>query len=148
MAWYFYVGLIAAICIAIFSTPQLIKTIKTKHTEGLSVIMLLLMVFGDFCFALNGIGILAGVKYIPDLNSRLSSGLPLLLANVIAFTISAILLFLKLRSMHYAKIFKTTEKQFCDNYESYRTKIKMLKAEKQSANKVEVPSDPQEPIVG
>ncbi|MCQ3915448.1 MAG: hypothetical protein MJ195_01560 [Mycoplasmoidaceae bacterium] len=50
--------------------------------------------------------------------------------------------------MHYARVFQTTEKQFCENYEDYRTKIRMLKAEKQSASKVEVPSDPQQPIVG
>lgn len=139
-AWYFWIGLIAAVCIAIFSMPQLIKTLKSKHTEGLSVAMLCLLVFGDFMFLLDGIGMM--------IDNNIAGGLPLFLANVIADASSAILLGLKLRSLHWAKKFQTTEKQFCDNYEAYKTKIKMLKAEKEAAKKVEVPSDPNQPIAG
>lgn len=138
--WYFWIGLIAAVCIGIFSMPQLIKTLKSKHTEGLSTAMLCLLVFGDFMFLLDGLGMM--------IDGNLAGGLPLFLANVVADTSSAILLGLKLRSLHYAKVFHTTEKQFCDNYEDYRTKIKMRKSEKEAAKKVETPSDPTQPIAG
>lgn len=145
MAWYFYIGLVAAICIAIFNIPQLIHVLKTKNTCGLSTIMLIILTLGDLCFVLNGIGILSGTG---STSSKISAGLPLLLANVFAVIVTAILLFLKLRSVHYARKFQTTEKQFCDNYEAYRTKIRMAKAEKEAAKKVQVPSDPNEPIAG
>lgn len=148
LGWYFYIGLIAAICISAFTIPQLVQVIRTKNTCGLSAIMLGLLVFGDFCFALNGIGVLADKAHIPNIGSRLSGGLPLLLANIIACSISAILLFLKLRSMHYAKKFQTTEKQFCENYEAYKAKIRIARAEKDAAKAVEVPKDPTAPIAG
>lgn len=137
MAWYFYIGLIAAICIAIFSMPQLIKVIKTKHTEGLSVAMLSLLVFGDLMFGIQGIGMLA-VKDI-------SGGLPLFLANAVSCTTSAIILFFKLRSLHYAKKFQISEKEFCDNYNAYKTKIKMQKVEKIAEKQSEAPSEPAAP---
>lgn len=130
LQWYFYVGLIAAICISIFTMPQLIQVIKTKHTEGLSIMMLCLLVFGDTCFALNGIGLLAD-KVVP-MAQRLSGGLPLFLANVIATTISAILLAIKISRRHWAKKFGVTEKAFCDNYATYKAKIKMMKVEKKT----------------
>lgn len=120
--WYFWIGLIAAVCIAIFSMPQLIKTIKTKHTEGLSIMMLSLLVFGDFCFALNGIGML--------IDNNLAGGLPLLLANIVACSTSAVLLMIKFNAMRWAKKFGVSEKAYCDNYDSYKTKKKMLRAEK------------------
>lgn len=143
MEWYFYIGLIAAICIAAFTIPQLVQVLKTKHTEGLSAIMLGLLVFGDFCFALNGIGLLADGAV--EIGKRLSGGLPLLLANLVSCTISAILLFLKLRSRHYAKKFQISEKEFCDNYGAYKTKIKMQKVEKIAEKQNETPSEPATP---
>lgn len=145
LQWYFYVGIIAAICIAIFNAPQLIQVIKTKNTSGMSLGMLALLSFGNFCFALNGIGVLCADMPMGD---KLSAGLPLFLANVIALAISCTLVALKVRSIYWAKKFETTEKQFCDNYQAYKTKIKMLKAEKQAAKKVEVPKDPTTPIAG
>ncbi|XQP56013.1 MAG: SemiSWEET family sugar transporter [Mycoplasmoidaceae bacterium] len=130
MAWYGIVGLIAAICIAVFNGPQLIQVIKTKNTNGMSVWMLLLLIVGNLFFALNGIGVLLDTAKIPELAGRLSAGLPLFLANVVALTISVILMVFKLRSLYWAKKFDVTEKEFCENYESYKTKRKMLKAEK------------------
>lgn len=128
--WYFYTGLVAAICVAAFTIPQLVQVLKTKNTCGLSAVMLSLLTFGDFMFVISAIGQLA--------DHNLSAGLPLLLANIIACSISAILLFLKLRALHYAKKFQTTERQFCDNYQAYKTKIKMARADKEAAKRVEV----------
>ncbi|MBQ0045641.1 MAG: hypothetical protein KBS35_02000 [Mycoplasma sp.] len=143
MAWYFYTGLVAAVCVAAFTIPQLVQVLKTKNTCGLSVLMLALLVFGDFMFIVSAIGQLT--------HGEISAGLPLLLANIIADTTSGILLFLKLRAMYYAKKFGTTEKLFCDNYQSYKTKIKMARAEKAASKAISKPAEPEQPaqpIVG
>ncbi len=144
MAWYFYVGLIAAICISIYCLPQLIYVIKTKNTCGISLWMLILMLAGDVFFVIQAIGMFIDPLY----TDNISGALPIFLANFFALIVGAILMVFKLRSMHYSKKFQTTEKQFCENYESYRTKIRMAKAEKEAAKKVEVPSDPTAPIAG
>lgn len=141
VTWYFYIGLIAAICISIYCLPELVHVLKTKNTTGISIWMLVLMLIGDLFFVIQAIGMWAD----PGYEDNISGALPLLLANGIALVVGTILFVLKIRSMHYARVFKTTEKQFCENYESYKPRIKMLKAEKKAA---EVPSDPQEPIVG
>lgn len=147
LQWYFWVGLIAAVCISIFTMPQLIQVIRTKHTEGLSIMMLCLLTFGDFCFALNGIGVLVDTAHIPELGSRLSGGLPLFLANVIATTISAILLWIKFSRRRWAKKFGVTEKEFCDNYETFKAKIKMQKIEKKT-KKITSDSEPKNKVLG
>lgn len=130
MAWYFYTGLVAAVCVAAFTIPQLVQVLKTKNTCGLSVVMLALLVFGDLMFVVSAIGQLV--------HGEISAGLPLLLANIVADSTSGVLLFLKVRSMYYAKKFQTTERQFCDNYQAYKTKIKMARADKEAAKRVEV----------
>lgn len=132
MAWYFWVGLIAAACISIYCMPQLIYVIKTKNTCGISIWMLILMLIGDVFFVIQAIGMWAD----PGYTDNISGALPLLLANGIALIVGSILMVFKVRSLHYAKVFETTEKQFCENYEAYRTKIKMLKADKKADNKV------------
>ncbi|XQP55102.1 MAG: SemiSWEET family sugar transporter [Mycoplasmoidaceae bacterium] len=144
MTWYFWIGLIAAACIAVYCMPELIHVIKTKNTCGISIWMLILMLAGDLFFVLNAIGIFADQSN----HHNIDAGLPLLLANGIAMIIGIVLLVFKVRSMHYAKVFKTTEKQFCENYESYKPRIKMLKAEQAAAKDVVTPSTPEEPIVG
>lgn len=144
--WYFWVGLIAAICISIFSMPQLVRVLKTKKTTEVSLLMYILLTFGDFCFALNGIGVLCSNSVLGE---RLAAGLPLLLANIVACTSAAIVLFFKLRNMHYAKKFSVTEKEFCDNYEAFKTKIKMAKAEKKAEKAAaELPKDTTAPVAG
>ena len=132
IAWYFWVGLIAATCISIYCLPELIHVIKTKNTCGISLWMLILMLTGDLFFVIQAIGMWADQGY----EDNISGALPLLLANGIALVVGSILMALKLRSIHYAKKFETTEKQFCENYEAYKTKIKMLKADKSAKNRV------------
>lgn len=138
MQWYFYIGLIAAICIAIFTMPQLIQVIKTKHTEGLSIMMLGLLTLGNLCFALNGIGVLTNENL--EIGDKLSGGLPLLLANAIAFSISTTLLVIKFTHQRQAKKFNVTEKEFCDNYETYKAKRKMQKFEQKAKDEATVTS--------
>lgn len=116
--------------------PQLIKTIKTKNTSSLSLLMLIILDLGSLFFVIQGIGVCA--------DKALSAGLPILLGNLCSLIISSIILTFKSRNLYYARVFQTTEKQFCENYEDYKLKVKMRKAEK---NKVEVTQEePQEPV--
>lgn len=139
MDWYFYVGLIAAGCIAAFNAPQLIQVFKTKNTCGMSIGMLSLLLIGDLCFVLNGIGILADSG---TTEHKISAGLPILLANLVASVMTITLLVAKIKSLYWAKKFSTSEKQYCENYEAYKTKRRMLKASKKAAK--QQPSAPVE----
>ncbi len=126
--WYFYIGIIAAILIAIFSMPQLIKTIKTKNTESVSLWTFILLVVGDLFFAIQGLGILCD----PSMDSalRISNGLPLFLANLVSCTSSAIVLFFKVRNMLWAKRRGITETQLAENYKQIRADEKQAKLQR------------------
>ena len=113
--WYTGVGLGAAIIIAIFSMPQLIKIIKTKNSVAISTAMFVLLVIGDFLFVIQGIGQLANKEM---------SGLPVLLGNAISCISSSVVLFFKLRNVSDAKKLNISEEQFCANYKENRAKIK------------------------
>jgi len=124
MKWYGIIGLFAAICIGVYMMPQLIKTIKTKDTSGISIAMFIIALVGDLFFVIDGIGILADKSNA----QRLSAGLPILLANLAALIISAIIAFFKFRNMYMAKKLNMTEKTFCASYaanvETYRRNFK------------------------
>lgn len=139
MTWYFWIGLLAAACIAAFNFPQLIQVIKTKNTCGMSTIMLLILLAGDLFFVLDGIGMLADGQGIKN-------GLPILLANGIATIMTGILLAFKLRARRWSKKFNITEKEYCENYDNYRTKRHMIKAEK-AASKLEEETKPTTPPI-
>ncbi len=124
MDWYFWTGIIAAILIGIFTMPQLIKTIKTRNTVGVSLAMFIIATIGDVFFVITGIGQLA--------SNLLSSGLPILLANLVAGVSSAIVLFFKGRNLRWAKKFGVSEKVLCDNYDTYYSKVKLEKIEKKA----------------
>lgn len=132
MGWYFWVGIIAVILIAIFSMPQLIKTVKTRSTVGVSLAMFIIITVGDFLFILNAIGILADADAIPDTAKRISAGLPLLLANAVSCISCGIVLFFKARNLRWAKKFGVSEKVLCDNYDTYYSKVKLEKIEKKA----------------
>lgn len=128
MKWYGYVGFIAAFCIAIYSLPQFIKIIKTKNTTAISALMFITMFFGDLFFILQAIGILADKSV--DSVTRLSTGLPNLLANLIAISICSCILFLKIRNMVWSKKLSISEKKFCENYQKSVAEIIKLKEKK------------------
>ena len=127
--WYFYIGLIAAILIAIFSMPQLIKTIKTKNTESVSLWTFILLVVGDLFFAIQGLAMLCDQELI-DVGKNISSGLPLFLANLISCTSSAIVLFFKVRNMLWAKRRGITETQLAENYKQIKADEKQAKLQR------------------
>lgn len=138
--WYFYIGLIAAILIAIFSMPQLIKTIKTKNTESVSLWTFILLVVGDLFFAIQGLAMLCDKELI-DVGKNISNGLPLFLANLISFTSSSIVLFFKVRNMLWAKRRGITESQLAENYKQIKADEKQAKLVKKMEKQKEKMKD-------
>ena len=127
MKWYGIIGIIAALCIAIYSLPQLIKIIKTKNTTSISLLMFIVMFFGDLLFVLNAIGILADNT---STDTRLSSGLPILFANFVSICFCCCILFLKIRNIIWSKQLYLSEKKFCENYQKNKQEIIKLKRKK------------------
>ncbi|MCQ2956731.1 MAG: PQ-loop domain-containing transporter [Mycoplasmoidaceae bacterium] len=71
--------------------PQVIKTVKTRNTVGISLAMFIIVTAGDTFFAISGIGMLA--------KHDLAGGIPLFLANIVSGTSCAIVLFFKARNL-------------------------------------------------
>ncbi|MGF1725300.1 SemiSWEET transporter [Photobacterium nomapromontoriensis] len=75
-------GSLAAACTTLSFLPQVIHTIKTKDTTGISLAMYIMFVFGVFSWLVYG--------YI-------SNDLPLMLGNGITLILSSVVLYLKLK---------------------------------------------------
>jgi len=77
------IGFLAAILTTVSFLPQAIKTIKTKDTSGISLIMYILFSAGILLWLVYGI-------FIHDL--------AVILANAVTFVFALIILFYKLKS--------------------------------------------------
>ena len=75
-------GYIAAFCTAISFLPQAVKTIKTKDTNGLSLLTYLFLFFGSLSWLIYGIVL---------------SDVPLMSTNFLTTIFTGIILFLILR---------------------------------------------------
>lgn len=76
-----YIGYAAAFLTTVAYLPQALKTIRTRNTDGLSLIMYLCMVAGVFCWLIYGIA-LGDVALIAANALTFAFALPIL---VIAF---------------------------------------------------------------
>ncbi len=76
------IGFVAAFFTTASTLPQLLKTIKLKKTDELSLMMYVCLTIGVFLWLLYGI---------------LSKNPPLIFANTIAFILNAIVLVLKIK---------------------------------------------------
>jgi MtN3 and saliva related transmembrane protein len=75
-------GLAAGFCTTASFLPQVIKTIKSRHTRDISLLMYIVLTLGLFLWLLYGL---------------LLRDIPLILANGISFSLSFLVLFLKIR---------------------------------------------------
>lgn len=133
MQWYFWIGIIAATCIAIYMMPQLIKIIKTKDTAGISIAMFTIAFLGDLFFVINGIGILCD----QTIQNPISAGLPILLANLVAMAISGVIAFYKVRNMAWARKFRIKEEQIPQHFKEIKSSLAKAKAERKAAKAAE-----------
>ena len=77
------IGYIAALLTTISFLPQVIKTIKTKDTEGISLSMYLLFVTGIVLWLIYGFSI---------------SNMVIILANTLTLALSSIVLYYKIKA--------------------------------------------------
>ncbi|MET3558508.1 MtN3 and saliva related transmembrane protein [Streptococcus rupicaprae] len=76
------IGVIAACLTTLAFLPQVIKTVQTKDTSGISLGMYAMQVTGIFLWLCHGIRI---------------GDLPLIMANAVSFVLSGIILVYKIR---------------------------------------------------
>ena len=74
-------GFIAAILTTAAFLPQLIKTLKTKRADDVSLITLIMFIIGVLCWIIYGYKI---------------SSIPILLANLITFILNFLILIFKI----------------------------------------------------
>ena len=80
------IGYIASICMVFGYLPQTIHTIRTRKTDDIAVGTFLLMGIGGFFFGVQG---------------YMLSNIPLLLTNVITFSLSTIIFGIKMYNDHF-----------------------------------------------
>ena len=102
------IGLLGAICIASFSTPALIKILKTKDTTWVSILMYLILTSGSLCFMLNGI-----LSMYHDMENTFISLIGVTLANVISFLLAFTTLLIKFCHIARAKKLGISEAELC-----------------------------------
>ena len=76
------IGTVSAILTTLAFLPQAIKTIKTKHTRDLSLLLLIIQSTGNFGWIIYG---------------YLIMDLPILFANIFTFSLVFIILILKIK---------------------------------------------------
>lgn len=79
-----FIGYIAACLTTVSFLPQVIQTVKTKNTDGISLTMYILFVVGIGLWLAYGLMIRNGV---------------IILANTLTLTLSSIVLFYKIKSI-------------------------------------------------
>ena len=84
----FYIGYVAAAFTSMSFLPQAIKVIKTNDTESLSIGMYSVFTFGVLCWLLYGVVLMDW---------------PMIIANVITFTLAGIILALKVKHTFFTK---------------------------------------------
>ena len=81
MHWITIIGLLAAVCTTIAFLPQVIKTVKTKKTKDISMLMYIILTTGILLWVVYGL---------------LTIDLPIILANSITFVLALIVVMLKI----------------------------------------------------
>ncbi len=76
------IGMLAATCTTLSFVPQVVKTIKSKRTQDISVMMYTILTIGLFLWLIYGL---------------LIGDLPLIIANLISFSLSALVLIMKIK---------------------------------------------------
>lgn len=76
------IGYLAAILTTVSFVPQALKTIRTKNTQGISLIMYIMFSIGVFCWLIYGIA---------------NKDIPIIIANGVTLCFAVTILFYKIR---------------------------------------------------
>jgi MtN3 and saliva related transmembrane protein len=82
------VGYIAACCTTLSFLPQAIKSIRTRDTRNISLLMYIFFVFGTACWFAYGISV---------------PSWPVIIANAVTFVLASIILVLKICNLKKEK---------------------------------------------
>lgn len=88
MSFVDYVGYFAALVTTVASLPQLIKILKTKSAEDISVWMFVFYAIGSVSWFTYGLG---------------TGALPIVLTNIATFSVSIAIIFLKFKYKNSSK---------------------------------------------
>ncbi|MEJ2690696.1 MAG: SemiSWEET transporter [Deltaproteobacteria bacterium] len=80
--WVTVLGVAAAVCTTTSFVPQMVKTLRSRHTGDISLLMYIVLTVGLFLWLVYGF---------------LRKDMPLMAANGVSFTLAAAILFLKIR---------------------------------------------------
>ena len=144
----FIFGIIAAVCIAVYTFPQLIRLLKTKNSSGISISMFILLVIGDFFFILQCFISLYGAFKDQDstiaVQVWLGTMLPVGIANIAGFIGALLTLCIKTKNILSAKKLDITEKEYCERVaKTINLKNSEKKEIKKAANNAEAQIDAQ-----
>ena len=144
----FVFGIIAAVCIAVYTFPQLIRLLKTKNSSGISISMFILLVIGDFFFILQCFISLYGAFQDQDstiaVQVWLGTMLPVGIANIAGFIGALLTLCIKTKNILSAKKLDITEKEYCERVaKTINLKNSEKKEIKKAANNAEAQIDTQ-----
>lgn len=109
----FVLGFIAAICIAIYTFPLLIRVIKAKDSSIISAPMFSILCAGDLLFTVQCLISLANSISKNTVNTWLVTMLPVFVANIICLISGVITLSIKLINCYRAKKANMTEQEYC-----------------------------------
>lgn len=103
-------GYMGAIGISIFSSPELVRCIKTKKTSGVNVYLFGLLMFSSACFFISGFYNVS--KEIALGATDYAFSLAVAVANVFSFIVPLIILLIKASNIIKAKKLGITEKEY------------------------------------
>ncbi|MBN1698753.1 MAG: SemiSWEET transporter [Spirochaetales bacterium] len=83
MKWIQILGFVAATCTTASFVPQVIKTLKTRDTKGISLVMYAVFTFGVFVWLIYGL-------FINDI--------PIIVSNSVTVTLACIVLGMKIKN--------------------------------------------------
>jgi MtN3 and saliva related transmembrane protein len=77
-----FIGLLAAVCATACQIPQVVKTVRTKQTKDISLLMYAVMLVGLACWLAYGLAL---------------HDIPLIAANAVTFVLASVVFAYKLR---------------------------------------------------
>lgn len=105
------IGIFGSIFLVIGYIPQVIKVIKTKRTDGISLTFLISLNIACFLFVIYSILVM-----IFNRHNGIPTALPLCLANTIVGILGLVILIYKVKNIKKAKLYLIDEKTYCEKY--------------------------------
>ena len=107
----FITGLLGALCIAVYTYPTMIQTVKTKNTSGVPAVMFTILGLGSLFFLING---LTGIIYNWGAGWQVwAIMVGLTVANLFSFVSACITMGLKIHNIVKAKKLNISEAEYC-----------------------------------